>query len=477
LRRPSSAWLLAVLALAAVMRLVPAVARPLQVDEAYALHVAAMTPSQIVHVLATLDVHPPLFWFVLHGLIWMHAPDLVVRVLAACLGVSAVVLLTFVVSTWHGQRAGLIAGLCAALLPSLIFYDITIRMYALYDCLALGSFALLSLLYTRGDLSVATRRSVWVLWAVSIALLLWTQYLGFTVIAAQLVYAGLVRRDGLARSLGGLATAFALWSPQLATFLHQLPGGGLAFPSYAHHELGALWELVGQATIAVQTHGAVVFVLWTSLIAWGWLIAVLAVAAPRNLGSLAVWLVAPAVVTLCYGALAHKLLFVDRYFLVFALGMCALTGIAADRLAGAGAAGRWTAIAAVLALGCFGAMYAFDPAYYTADWPAIGGVMRAHGQPGDLIVLDQGSPYFALDRLGMLGGHPLVLVFRTDDVPQVVPLARPFRHVWLVLFQSGPVDPQGRILHDLATRYRPTGAWTFVRQLPAEGASVVRFER
>jgi hypothetical protein len=477
LRRPDSPWLLAVLGLAGVMRVVPAIARPLQVDEAYTLHVAAMAPSQIVHVLATLDVHPPLFWFALHALLLLRAPDVLVRVLMACLGVAGVALLAFVVDTWHGKRAALVAALCAAPLPSLIFYDITIRMYALYDCLALGSFAIASVLYTRDGLSVATRRLGWVSWTVCIALLLWTQYLGFTVVAAQLLFAAVVRRDGLVRSLAGFAAALLLWSPQLSTFMQQLPGGGLAFPSYAHHELSALWELVGQSTLAVQTHGAAMFVLWTSLVAWAWLIAAVAIAAPRNMGSLAVWLLVPAGITLCYGALAHKLLFVDRYFLLFALGLCALTGIAADRLAHASTAGRWTTIAVVLVLGVFGSMYAFDPDYYTADWKAIGGLIQTQGHRGDLIVLDQGSPYFVLDRLGLVGGHPLVLVFRHGDVPQTMRLARPFRRVWLVLFQSGPVDPQAQILHDLAARYRPTGAWTFVRRLPAEGASVVRFER
>jgi membrane-bound metal-dependent hydrolase YbcI (DUF457 family) len=93
------------------------------------------------------------------------------------------------------------------------------------------------------------------------------------------------------------------------------------------------------------------------------------------------------------------------------------------------------------------------------------------------MIFDQGSPYFALDRLQALGGHPLILVFRRGDVVGSTRLARPFRRVWLVLFQSGPVDPQGQILHELATAYRPAGYWEFLRRLPAEGASVVLFER
>ncbi|MBV8671074.1 MAG: hypothetical protein JO098_04835, partial [Candidatus Eremiobacteraeota bacterium] len=56
----TSAWKLwAVLALAAIMRVVPAVRRPLQVDEAYALHVASLPIAHMLHAIATLDVHPP----------------------------------------------------------------------------------------------------------------------------------------------------------------------------------------------------------------------------------------------------------------------------------------------------------------------------------------------------------------------------------------------------------------------------------
>lgn len=456
------------------MRVVPAVRRPLQVDEAYALHVAAMPLSQILHVLASLDVHPPLFWLWVHALLAIGVPDLVVRLKMAALGVICVALLAWIVKMWHGEPAALIAAFCAAVMPSLIFYDITIRMYVLFDCLALGSFCLLSLLCTRDDLAVRTRRAYWCAWSLCLALMLYTQYLGFTVIAAQLLYCALVRRDALARAFAGAAIAFALWLPQLSTFVQQLPRGGLAFPFYEHHELSAFYELAGQATIGVQTHGAAYMALWTSLIAWLWFLGVAIIGLPGNRRSLAVWLLAPAAITLIYGLLAHKLLFVDRYYLLFALGLCALTGIAVQRLNLRSAV---VAAAAGLALAAFGALYAFDSDYYTADWPAVAGMLQARMQPRDLIIFDQGSPYFPLDRLNALGGHPLILVFRRSDVDQTMRLARPFHRVWLVLFQSGPVDPQGRILHDLATVYRPAGYWEYLRRLPAEGTSVVLFER
>jgi len=467
----------AILGLAVFVRGAAALRRPLQVDEAYTLHVAAMPIGQILQVVRELDVHPPLFWLILHGLLGAHLPDIAIRLLMALTGVGCVALLYAIVSLWHGTKAGLVAAFCAAVMPSLIYYDVMVRMYGLFDCLALASFAILSLIYTRDDLGASSRRLLWSAWTVTIALLLYTQYLGFMVIAAQLLYAGIARRDGLARSCAGAVVALGLWLPQLRTFVYQLPGGGIAFPFYAQHQLAALYELVGQATIAVQTHGAAYFVGWTSLIGWLWLIAALIVALPGNDKALSVWLCAPAALTLAYGAAAHKLLYVDRYYLLLALGLCALTGIAAERLSAAkriGAAPGW---AAAVALTAFGLMYAFDPAYYPADWPAVAGLFGARSHARDLMIFDQGSPYFTLDRMGALAGHPVIVVFRRRDVQGTIRLSQPFRRVWLVLFQSGPVDPDASILHALAARYKLAGYWEFFRKLPAEGTSVVLFER
>jgi hypothetical protein len=309
------------------------------------------------------------------------------------------------------------------------------------------------------------------------AALWYTQYLGFFVVGAQLLYAAVMRRDGLVRSLTGAAAAFALWLPQLTTFMHQLPSGGLAFPFYAQHQLAALYELVGQATIAVQTHGAAFFVAWTSLVGWCWLLAALIIALPGNGRALSMWLGVPSAATLAYGAIAHKLLYTDRYYLLLAYALCAVTGVAAQRLrarARVGPLAGWVAAAALAVLGC---LYAFDPAYYSADWPAVADLLRVRAHSADLIIFDQGSPYYVLDRGDSLRGHPLILVARHSDVEGAIRLSRPFQRVWLVLFQSGPVDPNAAVLHALAQRYHVEGYWEFFRRLPAEGASVVLFAR
>jgi uncharacterized membrane protein len=468
----------AVLILAAVLRVVPAIRRPLQVDEAYSLHVAALPLAQALQAVAALDVHPPVFIILVHFFSSLHAPELAFRLGAAIMGTITVGLFYGAVRAWHSTGVALTAAGLAAAMPSLVFYDTMIRMYPLFDLLAMGTFFVLSILYTRKDLRAASRRTLWCLWAAGCAAMLWTLYLGFLVVVAQLLFAAIMRRDGLVRSIAGAAFAGAAWLPQLGTFLNQLPRGGLAFPMYAGHELAAAFELPGQATIAVQTHGAGGVVTVASVIAWVWVAGALAWGIVAGVRSLAVWLAAPGCLTFAYGLIGHKLLYTDRYYLLAAYALCVLTALA---LARAWPARRMLALAAgavvALLVGVLGCAYAFDDRLYTADWPALAAVLQERMQPRDLIVMEQGSSYFPLERGTVLDHHPLILVFRPEDVAGATRLARAFPRVWLVLFQTGPVDPRMALASGVNQGRRLGGVWEFLRALPAENASLILFER
>ncbi len=471
------AFLGAVLLGATVLRVAVALRRPLQVDEGYSLHLAALPVKAGLSAVATLDVHPPLFLLVTHALHSVGVADVGMRIIMAALGVAAVGMFYGIVRAWHGEHVALVAAAFAAFMPSLIFYDSMIRMYAPFDAFAVATFLLLSFLYTRKDLTVAQRRALWCGWALACGAMIQTLYLGFFVIAAQLAYAALMRRDGLARSLVGAAIACLAWLPQLPTFLNQLPRGGLAFPFYAQHQLAALFELPGQATIAVQTHGAGLVVVLASIFAWAWIAISVAAGLRGNGASLALWMGVPALVTLAYSAIAHKLLYTDRYYLLFAYALCALTGVALARAAEKRIAlGVGCGVVAGAIVGVLGCAYAFDDRLYTADWPGVAQLLGERTQPRDLIVMEQGSPFFVLERGPVLGRHPLVLVFHRGQVGPTLNLVKPFRRVWLLLFQSGPVDPNDDMVVGLEKRYRLAGLWAFERWLPAENASVVLFE-
>lgn len=474
----SGRWVCGVLVLAAALRLPLAILRPLQVDEGYSLQVAALPLADIFHILRTLDVHPPLFLLMLHGWLDAHGSVVVLRLVFGLLGAVSVWLLYAIVRAWHGERAALGAALCAALMPSLLFYDVMLRMYAPFDTLALLTFFLLSVLCTRDELSGQQRRLLWLGWSAATAAMWYLLYLGAIVSAAQLLYAALLRRGALARIAAGLGACALAFVPQIPTLRAQLPHGGLAFPFYAQHQLQVLAELAGQATIAVQTHGAAVWPLLAGPIVWCWVAFVFAVSVRERSGSLVLWLGAPTVLTLVFGALTHKLLYEDRYYLLLAYALCAWTGIAFDLLAARSwRIARPVALLTAGALFVFGCLYVFDPAFYTADWPAVGALIQARSLPRDLIVFEQGSPFFVLKRGSALGRHPLLVVLRRSDLDDDIALSKRFDRVFLVLFQYGPVDPDGRFFDALRQQRRPRRAWTFARALPAETVVVIFFQR
>lgn len=455
-----------------------AVRHPLQVDEGYSLQLAALPLAKGLHAVAVLDIHPPLFLAIVHALVALHVPAIGIRLSMSGAGVASVAMLYWIVRRWHGEVAGLIGSAAAALMPSFIFYDPMIRMYALFDAFAIASFLILSVLYTAENLPVARRRVLWCAWSLACAAMIWTLYLGFIVIAAQLLYAAIVRRDGLGRSIAGGAAALLLWVPQWPTFWQQLPRGGLAFPFYASHPVQVLLELFGQSTIGVQTLGMSAAVIAVSAFAWVWVTSVLAIALPGNGKSLCVWMAVPAALTLAYGLVSHKLLYTDRYYLLFTYALCALTGVAVTRLAQrrpVAATAFGTAILACIAIA--GSLYVFDQRLWTADWNAVGTLLHESSRDGDIIVFEQGSPFFVLERGDALDHRPLYLVFRRSDVVPAARIVRPFRRVWLVVFQAGPVDPNFDIYRGFTQTYRVAATWEYPRWLSAESASVVLFDR
>jgi hypothetical protein len=318
----------------------------------------------------------------------------------------------------------------------------------------------------------------WCAWTLLCAACIATLYLGFFVIAAQLAYTAVVRRDALAKTVAGTAVAVALWLPQAPTFLAQLPRGGLAFPFYASHQLATLLELPGQATLAPQTIGAGVAPVIAAIVAWLWVVCALACGLRGNARSLGLWLAAPGILTLAYSLAAHKLLYTDRYYLLCTYALCCLSAVALLRIvevyrAAARIAGGVLGVV-VVAAGC---AYALDTHLYTADWPAVGAVLQANVHRGDIVIMEQGSSFFPLERGPWLDHDPLLLVFHERDVAGAVRLARPFTRVFLVVFQAGPVDPQLSLLDGLRRERRPIYLWTFVRGLPSENASVLVFAK
>ncbi len=141
---------------------------------------------------AANDIHPPLYYYLLH--IWMRlfgSSELAVRSMSALLG-TALIALTFAIGQMAGGKTvGWIAALLAALSPFQVYYSQEARMYILTAFLgAVSVLCCLRMLSgwmstSYGDRSEGSTTR-WPLWyAVSTILLLYTHYFAVTLVITE----------------------------------------------------------------------------------------------------------------------------------------------------------------------------------------------------------------------------------------------------------------------------------------------------
>jgi uncharacterized membrane protein len=138
-------WLWPILALAAFVRFYDLTAAAIWGDEGSSLLLGRYSLSEIWQH-AAFDVHPPLYFMLLHGWVELFGDGiLAVRSLSALAGIAAVGLGVWLVDRLATRRAAFIAGVLLALLPTAVRYSQEVRMYALLGALLLA--ASLALVY------------------------------------------------------------------------------------------------------------------------------------------------------------------------------------------------------------------------------------------------------------------------------------------------------------------------------------------
>ncbi len=466
-----------VLALGCALRLVPALRRPLETDEDTSLFVSSLSWHDMLAYLHFRDAHPPLFFGLLHIALGMGWPVWLLRLVMVACAVASLVFLFHIVRLWSTPRAGVVAAAVAAAMPSLVYYDTWIRMYAPFDTLVLVQAWLFSLLLVQAEFTPAARRALWIGWTLAGLAALYTLYLGGFFLAAQLLYAALMRRDALAKSLAGVAVCAAAFAPQLpAVAAQNAAGGGNNLTSFASHELSTLLLLPGQATLAPELEGWVAVL--AACLAWLWVLVTLAPtlrAAPR---SFLPWLAAAPLLLVAFCFVTHHVIFLDRYYLILAYALGAWTGVSLMRAPYHARAGRRVACAGLLALLIpWAALFSLDPRFYTADWPGVISDIRARAQPGDLLLLESGIAEWAVLKPRDLREHPVFLVWSANNLEQAWRVARRYRRIWLIAHQSRGVDPGLWLLRQIEGSYRLAYFHLHPRLLPAESVSVGLFVR
>jgi hypothetical protein len=475
--RASSSWRVwLVVGLAFCVRAIDALRRPFHTDERISLLWSTFSVRYLLDWLKTWDVHPPLFFLLLHFLGLADAPWWVARLLMVAIGTGGVAALFFVARIWAGDRAAIAAGTCAAFMPILVFYDTWVRMYVLSDALVLVQFLLLSIILTRAELSRAHQWLLWSGWTLAVTAAGYTLYVAWFAAASQLLYVAWAHRAKFPAVAGALAAAIMLWLPQVPSLLHQLGMGGATFQGFQGHQISGLVALPGQATIAPELEGAAATL--AAGFAWVWLAIGLWATISWSPRSLLPWLGMPALLTFAYGVTTHKLIYLDRYYILLGYAFAAWTGCA---LALAWKRHltllRGVVAAVVTGVIVLGIAYATVADFYTADWPGVAKVLAEEAQPGDLIIMEQGMPQWSMAGNQDIATHPHMFLFWANQIPSAVAHAAKYRRVWVMAYEPRGIDPDLTLLNQLGKHFRLRAAYPFNRWLPAEDVVLLLFTR
>ncbi len=199
-------------------------------DEAWSVWMSQMSVPEMLRSTAALDIHPPLYFFILHyWVILFGTSELAARFLSALFGVLAIPLIFVVGRQLFGKEVGLIAALILALSQFNIWWSQEARGYSLMVFLTLLSMYFFLRWQQRNTLASSAG------YVLSTTLVVYTHFYGLFVVLAQNIYV-MVLVLLLARHTFQLkrwvmlqAIVVALFAPWIPVLIHRassLQGGG-----------------------------------------------------------------------------------------------------------------------------------------------------------------------------------------------------------------------------------------------------------
>jgi uncharacterized membrane protein len=176
--------LLLIIALGAGLRMFGLGAESFWLDEAYSVEIASFPTSEVLHELVINDVHPPLYYFIVHFWIKLFGDsEWSVRFISVLFGVLALPLIFLLSAQLFDRFTGLIAAALLALSQFHIGFSQEARMYALLVSLTLLSFYFFLKLLEGGRSRLALAAYV-----ASSTLMMHTHVYSFFIIIAQNTY-------------------------------------------------------------------------------------------------------------------------------------------------------------------------------------------------------------------------------------------------------------------------------------------------
>ena len=195
-------------------------------DESYSITVARHDMGQMISLVA-VDVHPPFYYIILKvwgGLFGFEAMTL--RVLSALFYSAAIGLMLLLISKLFNKRVAVMGFPILLLAPFLLRYGFEIRMYSLASLIAVVSTWVMYHAYK------TNKNWQWAVYAVTVALGMYTLYTMAVVFVAQLIWLAVMTRKKKKNILKekwilAYAGAVLLFVPWLPIAIRQMRDSGL----------------------------------------------------------------------------------------------------------------------------------------------------------------------------------------------------------------------------------------------------------
>jgi mannosyltransferase len=465
--------------------------KSLWLDEAFSAWIANLDPAQLWRTTVQIDVHPPLYYALLHLWIDPQSGETALRSLSALFSAATVPVLYLAGREVGGRRLGLLVAALQAVSPLHVWYAQQGRMYAMMAfSAALALLCALRLLV--GGRGVRSTLLTWAGFVAATAAVVLSHNTGVLLPAAVAVFVGGVavarlvdarrRRadvDGTAPLgrlgpvsrpgvdlrlwLAGLVAVAVLWLPWLPGFLAQAGRVDAEFwiaPPTA-------WDVLGHARDLVSAHapaGATVPLLVGAAVLVG-LAAGHLRHRPELLGLLVLLVVVPVAAELLVSL--RRPIFYSQTLIWTSLPLTLLLGVGLRQLRPRPLAAAATA--ALLAVNAVSLV-----AYYGAgdreDWRGAAAHVADRARPGEVVLFSAGWTQLAFGYYyRSTGGAPVEMhglpvdpfdrgvlepKMTPADVPRLDRLTAGRPRVWLVLSHDGYTDPDRIVTDRLGQRLR-----------------------
>lgn len=466
--RWSTPALIGILLLATILRFYRLDGQSLWYDEGVSV-VQALRDPRAIAVHAAGDIHPPLYYYLLH--FWVQGfgtSESALRALSALFGILIVWATYLLGRDLFSKRVGVIAAFLASLSPFQIYYSQETRMYTLVTLLTAGSMlALARFLQTTVELkgkSEGTARSGPRPWLFLVAhvtltlLALYSHYFAFVVpLTSNLIVMAWFFIRTRKADYGRLLVYWAV--SQIIILLLYLPWVALVWErviSYSRDDVSPSLVFMFRDILGVFSLGLSVERGWTFWIL-PFLFALMLGLLPRRGGQnfsllfLTLFLFVPPLATYLVSISRPRflLLATPAYYLVIARG---LTGESLPREINRywRVAGTILLLPLIILPSAFSLYnYYFDPRFARDDYRGLAHYISNLGLPGDAILL---YPPGQSEVYSYYYDGPLPIYKIPDDRPPLDPteaedmlpeVAAQYRRIFLVTWAPQWSDPQG----------------------------------